>query len=82
MIDKETVSLEGVLRGEARQRLCRVKATRTINYPDECPDPLSVSYSRCDIVDSDDFPDGHYELEFDGHKLRLTKEGGQYQTEH
>jgi hypothetical protein len=82
MIDKETVLLEGVLRGGAHQRSCRVKAIRKINYPDECPSPICVSYSRCEIVDADDFPDGRYELEFDGHKVLLTKAGGYYRTEH
>ena len=32
----------------------------------------------CDIVDADDFPDGNYELEFDGHKVLFTKKGEHY----
>ena len=81
MIDKETVFLPGMLRGAAGQRQCRVKATRTIDY-DECPSPICVSYSRLEIVDSDDFPDGRYEVEFDSHRVLLMKEGGRYRTEH
>jgi hypothetical protein len=79
-ICKETVFLDGTLRGEGRQRACRVKATRNSEFPDESPTPTSIAYCRCEIDDSDDFPDGAYELEFDGHKLMLSKQGGQYLT--
>jgi len=40
--------------------------------------PVAVAYSRCDIVDGDDFPEGDYELEFDGHKVLFTKKGRHY----
>jgi len=45
---------------------------------DESMVPVAVAYSRCVIVDGDDFPEGDYELEFDGHKVLLTKKGGHY----
>jgi len=47
-------------------------------YEDESTVPVAIAYSRCDIVDADDFPEGNYELEFDGHKVLLTKKGGHY----
>ncbi len=75
---KEIVSLHGTLRGEGRQRTCSVRATRNRVYEDESTVPVKVAYSRCDIVDGDDFPEGDYELEFDGHKILLTKKGGHY----
>jgi len=77
-ISKETVLRNGTLRGEGRQRTCRVKAKRTSEFPDESAVPISVAYCRCEIDDPDDFPDGEYELEFQGHRLLLSKKGGQY----
>lgn len=75
---KETVLLYGTLRGEGRHRTCRVRATRNSEFPDESALPTSFAYCRCDVDDSDDFPDGDYELEFDGRKLMLSKKLGQY----
>jgi hypothetical protein len=42
-------------------------------YEDESTVPVAVAYSSCDIVDAADFPEGNYELQFDGHKVLLTK---------
>ena len=75
---KEIVSLHGTLCGEGRQRTCSVQAMRCSMYEDESTVPVAIAYSRCDIVDADDFPEGNYELEFDGHKVLLTKKGGHY----
>ena len=75
---KEIVPLHGTLRGEGRQRTCSVQATRSSMYEDESTQPVAIAYSRCDIVDGDDFPEGDYELEFDGHKVLFTKKGGVY----
>ena len=61
------VFLDATLHGEGRQRACRVKATRKSEFADETAVPTSIAYCRCDVDDSDDFPDGDYELEFDGH---------------
>jgi hypothetical protein len=47
-------------------------------YADECSHPTCCSYSRCVIEDSDDFPDGEYELQFDDRKVFLSKRSGQY----
>jgi hypothetical protein len=74
---KEIVSLRGTLRGEGHQRKCSVRATRSSTY-EESTIPLAIEYSRCDIVDGDDFPEGDYELEFDGHRVLLSKKGGHY----
>ena len=75
---KEIVPLHGTLRGEGRQRTCSVQATRSSIYEDESTQPVATAYSRCHIVDGDDFPEGDYELEFDGKKVLLTKKGGRY----
>lgn len=77
-VTKELVSLEGVLRGEGHQRKCRVKAMRHTTYADECATPTCLSYSKCEIEDADDFPDGDYEVEFDAHRVAVTKRAGQY----
>ena len=75
---KETVPLDATLKGEGRERTCRVKALRHAIYADECSRPTCFSYSRCDIEDSDDFPDGYYELHFEGRSIPITKRAGQY----
>jgi len=64
-VTKDTVSLEAVLRGEGRERECRVKAQRHTTYEGEDATPVGASYSRCEIEDTDDFPDGNYEVVFD-----------------
>jgi hypothetical protein len=77
-VTKEAIPLDGTLRGEGRERRCRLRAIRHATYADECLHPTCLSYSRCDIDDADDFPDGEYELEFDGHRVLLTKDAGRY----
>jgi hypothetical protein len=77
-VTKQTVPIQGTLKGEGHERRCRVRAIRRETYADECPRPLCVSYSRCDIEDQDDFPDGDYELTFDRHRILLTKTAGRY----
>jgi hypothetical protein len=77
-VTKDIVSLEGTLRGEGRERKCRMTATRHTTYANECGAPTCVSYSRCEIEDTDDFPDGNYEVEFDAHRVAVTKKAGQY----
>ena len=77
-VTKETVSLEAILRGEGHERRCRVKAVRHTTYADECAAPTCLSYSRCEVEDADDFPDGNYELEFDAHRVPVIKKAGRY----
>jgi hypothetical protein len=77
-ITKETLPVEGVLKGQGRERPCRLRVTRCSTYPDEGAERVSVSYSKCRIEDADDFPDGDYELVFDGHRVFMTKKAGQY----
>ena len=77
-VTKETVPLEAELYGKDRSRTCRVRVLRCKTYADESSKPAFVSYSRCEIEDADDFPDGEYELRFDGHRLWLRKEAGRY----
>jgi hypothetical protein len=47
---------------------------------DEAAAPVAVAYSHLIIADSDDWPDGDYQVIFGGQKELLTKEGGQYST--
>ena len=54
-VTKETRAIEGVLKGQGRERTCRLRVTRRATYPDECTQPICVSYSRCIIEDIDDF---------------------------
>jgi hypothetical protein len=77
-VTKETIELEGVLRGQGRERTCFVKVLQHATYADECTRPTCLSYSRCVIEDVDDFPDGEYELEFAERRVQLNKIGGQY----
>lgn len=76
-VTRETDRVEGMLTGEGCQRACRVQVSRCATY-DESADPLFVTYSRFQIEDADDFPDGHYELRFEDVRLLLTKQAGQY----
>ena len=78
MTTKETVPLDAELCGEGLQRRCRVRVSRCLTYPDESRLPACVSYSRCQVDDGDDFPDGNYELRFGGHRIQLRKHAGQY----
>lgn len=77
-VTKETVPVEGVISGQGLERACRLRAVRRHTYADESTKPLCVSYSRCDIEDTDDFPDGEYELSFDGLHIPLVKQTGRY----
>jgi hypothetical protein len=77
-VTKEIVLLEGVLKGEGLERKCRVKAVRHTTYEDEGATPTCFSYSRCEIEDTDDFPNGDYEVEFDAHRVAVTKKEGRY----
>jgi len=77
-VTKESVPMEAILAGEGRERTCRVRVSRRATYPDESSAPICVSYSCCRIQDTDDFPDGNYELSFDDRKVLLRKHAGQY----
>lgn len=77
-VTKENIPLQGTLRGEGCERTCRLKALRHTTYADECSEPICFSYSRCVIQDSDNFPDGEYEVEFEGRKIPLSKRFGHY----
>jgi hypothetical protein len=78
IVTKKTVPLDAELCGEGRQRRCRVHVLRRLTYPDESPSPTSFSYSRCQVDDPDNFPNGNYELRFEGHRIQLRKYAGQY----
>jgi hypothetical protein len=71
---REPVILQGILRGEHRERSCRISAIK-VTLGGE---PNVFEYTRPEIVDSDDFPDGDYEVEYHGHKILFRKQGGVY----
>ena len=62
------------------QRPCKVSVDKHQMTVDEAAAPVAVAYSHLIIADSDDWPDGDYQVIFGGHKELLTKEGGQYST--
>jgi hypothetical protein len=75
---KEIITGRGVLSGEGRKRECRFRITKTSLYVDELLTPASFAYSGLSITDSDNFPDGNYELDYLGQRELLTKKGGFY----
>ena len=77
-VTKETIPLEGVISGQGLERSCHLRAVRQETYVDESTKPLCVSYSRCDIEDTDDFPDGEYELSFEACRIRIIRRNGRY----
>jgi len=66
--------LQGILRGEGRERVCRVRAVK-VTKPDQ---PAHPAYADFDIIDSDDFPYGDYELLVVGQTILLAKREGEY----
>ena len=76
----KTVFLPGTLRSAdgQRKRDCKVQVARHQTSVDELDRPAKVTYSGLSINDYDDWPDGDYEVEFDGQKQLLTKKGGYY----
>ena len=76
----ETVILAGTLRSVdgQRQRPCKVQVDRHGHSVHELSELTNVTYSKLSIHDSDDWPDGNYEVEFNGQKELLTKQGGRY----
>ena len=46
-----------------------MKAIKHTMYVDESAQPVSIAYSNVSIQDSDEYPDGNYELEFEGQKV-------------
>lgn len=77
-VTKETIPLEGVISGQGLERTCHLRAVRRETYADESSKPLCVSYSRCDIEDTDDFPDGEYELSFAACRIPVIRRMGKY----
>ena len=71
---REPVVLQGILRGEGHERSCRVRAIK-VAMPCE---PMASEYDSMDIADSDNFPDGSYEVTVAGRTIRLTRRDGFY----
>jgi hypothetical protein len=74
---KKIVTGVGTLSGEGHTRKARFRVTRSDMYVNELQTPVGSAYSHLSITDSDDFPDGNYELEYLGQEL-LTKKSGSY----
>ncbi len=75
---KTIVTGYGVLSGEGCKRKCRFRVTKTSLRVNEMPTPVGSVYSHLSITDSDDFPDGDYELDYLGQRELLTKKNGFY----
>jgi hypothetical protein len=74
---KEPFRAIGTLRGQGRERSCSVQGTRVKIFADEVSAPLKVVYEKA-TIDHDDFPDGDYEVNFDGQTILLTRKSGFY----
>jgi len=71
---RESVVLQGILRGEGHERSCRVRAIK-VAMPCE---PMASEYADMDIADSDNFPDGSYEVTVACRTIPLTRRDGLY----
>jgi hypothetical protein len=71
---RESVVLQGMLRGEGHERPCRVRAVK-VAMPCE---PMASDYADMGIADSDNFPDGSYEVTVAGRTIPLTRRDGFY----
>jgi hypothetical protein len=76
--NREHFRTRGTLRGEGHERVCSVHGTKVSFTADEVTTPIRVDYERVEVADHDDFPDGAYELTFDGQAVPLTRKGGVY----
>lgn len=72
--------VQGALSGQGRRRECRIQVVKTSIQVDERSGSMGFTYSNASIVDSDDFPDGDYEVTYEGGTELLTKKHGNYLT--
>jgi hypothetical protein len=72
---KEHFRVRGTLRGQGRERQCWVEGWKVSKTVDELTTPTDgdVIYDGLKIADDDDFPDGDYEVTFDGQTTPLTR---------
>ena len=75
-----TATLRGVdTATQGHERNCRVKVTMRYETADQSPTPVHSHRVGAEIVDSDHFPDGDYEVEFvDGSKENFRRKSGRY----
>ncbi len=71
---RRSVVLHGMLRGQGRERMCRITAVR-VTLPG---DPAISEYADISVADTDNFPDGDYEVAVAGRTIRLKREDGFY----
>src|ERR1019366_8031078 len=70
---EEIITGRGVLSGEGRNRECRFRVIKTSLCVEELPTPVKSTYSNLSITDSDNFPDGNYELDYLAARGRTSK---------
>jgi hypothetical protein len=75
-----TTTLRGVdAATQGHERKCRVKVTTRYKTADQSPVPVHANRIGAEIVDTDNFPDGDYEVEFlDGQKEKFRRTDGRY----
>jgi hypothetical protein len=78
VMEERVVFGRGILSGQGHSRECRVRVTKTPIRVHETSGLLRFTYSGLRIVDSDDFPDGDYELKYEGGTEVLIRKNGQY----
>jgi hypothetical protein len=77
-MEERVIFGRGILSGQGHSRECRVRVTKTPIRVHEMSGLLRFTYSGLRIVDSDDFPDGDYELKYEGGTEVLIRKNGQY----
>jgi hypothetical protein len=75
---REIITGIGVLSSVSQRRQCKYRVTQTTLLFVEFYDPANLDYSELSIMDSDEFPDGDYELEYLGRRHPLSKRNGIY----
>jgi hypothetical protein len=63
---------------QGQRRICTLSIeTRNLGTPDQSLSPvIKVSYEIVDPVD--DFPDGNYQVSYNGGRVAFVKSGGRY----
>jgi len=72
----KTLHVTGLLRSVdgKLKRDCKVKVNRNDMFVEGLDGPAKATYSEFSVTDSDNFPKGDYEVEYEGQKELLTKD--------